>query len=334
MCTATDPSFGFLHQVSAGAAGANENFEPFHLDFQGLTGSIRATYALTDNLSLKGNIARGYRAPNITEIASNGLDPGAHIYYVGNLDFKPEFSLQENIELLGSLKNFQLGVSLFNNYIQNYIYEDQQVNAQGNPVVIIPGNKTFQYTQTNARLYGANVTLNIRPENWKAFHFDNAFSLVYGNNLNPKHRNTGSDGAYLPFIPPPRWLSSLSYAFPALMVKAENDLNLAQNHYLGLYGTETPTPAYDLMNISASGHLRYAGSNRLEWVVTVNNLFDTAYQNHLSRLQYFEYYTASPNGRSGIYNMSRNVCLKSLYPSEYVNYGDDDHQRAVASRYG
>lgn len=310
MSIASDPQTGFFRQVAANDPGATENFHPFDLDFQGLTGSIGATYALTENLSLKANIARGYRAPNITEIASNGLDPGAHIYYVGNLDFRPEFSLQEDVGLLGSLRNAQIGISLFNNYIQNYIYEDQEVDAQGNPVVIIPGNKTFQYTQTNARLYGANITLNIRPEDRPAFHFDNAFSLVYGDNLNPKYKNAASQGQYLPFIPPPRWLSSLSYDFGKLAVKAENDLNLAQDRYLGLYDTETPTAAYDLVNVSANGKLWH----KLEWVVAVNNLFDTAYQNHLSRLQYFEYYKASPNGHLGIYNMGRNICFKVMVP--------------------
>jgi iron complex outermembrane receptor protein len=49
-------------------------------------------------------------------------------------------------------------------------------------------------------------------------------------------------------------------------------------------------------------------------VIAVNNLFDTAYQNHLSRLQYFEYYTASPNGKKGIYNMGRNICIKVIVP--------------------
>lgn len=310
MSIASDPATGFFRQVAAGGPGATENFHPFDLDFRGLTGSIGATYALTDALSLKANIARGYRAPNITEIASNGLDPGAHIYYVGNLDFKPEFSLQENIGLLGNLKDVQLGISLFNNYIQNYIYEDQEVDAQGNPVVIIPGNKTFQYTQADARLYGANITFNLRPEDCKRFHFDNAFSLVYGDNLNPKYKGAGTQGAFLPFIPPPRWLSSINYDFGLLTFKVENDLNLAQNRYLGLYKTETSTAAYDLVNLSANGHLW----KKLEWVVSVNNLFDTAYQNHLSRLQYFEYYTASPNGHLGIYNMGRNACFKIIIP--------------------
>jgi outer membrane receptor protein involved in Fe transport len=315
MYIGTDPATGFFRQVAGDTAGAIQQFPAFNLDFRGISGSIGTTYQINDELSFKTNIARGYRSPNITEIASNGLDPGAHIVYKGNLDFKPEFSLQEDAGLSGTYPNVSFNLTAFNNYIQNFIYEDQEVDKNGNPVVIIPGNRTLQYQATNAQLYGMDATLNIYPEDWKAFHFDNAFSLVYGYNLNPKYKDAGVNGEYLPFIPPPRWLSSVSYAVaPDVTLKAENDLNLAQNRYLGLYLTETFTAAYDLVNISVNGGINYGNGHRLQWLVAVDNLMNTAYQNHLSRLQYFEYYTASPSGHLGIYNMGRNVCFKVIVP--------------------
>ncbi|TWI96636.1 iron complex outermembrane receptor protein [Mucilaginibacter frigoritolerans] len=321
MYIASDPSTGFFRQVPNGTAGAVQQFPAFSLDFQGVSGSIGTTYQINDELSFKTNIARGYRSPNITEIASNGLDPGAHIVYRGNLGFKPEFSLQEDAGLSGTYPNFSFNVTAFNNYIQNFIYEDQEVDKNGNPVVIIPGNRTLQYQSTNAQLYGADATLNIHPEGWKAFHFDNAFSLVYGYNLNPKYKDAEVNGEYLPFIPPPRWLSSISYAvntngktLPSITIKAENDLNLAQNRYLGLYQTETPTAAYDLVNLSVNGDIHYGKGHSIQCLLAVDNLLNTAYQNHLSRLQYFEYYTASPNGHLGIYNMGRNVVFKVIIP--------------------
>ncbi|HTQ63822.1 MAG TPA: TonB-dependent receptor [Puia sp.] len=315
-----DSITGFYKQVSfSDTSGSIEQFHSFRIHFEGITGSIGSTYRLNDQLSIKANISRGYRSPNITEIASNGLDPGAHIYYIGNLDFKPEFSLQEDVGVMGTFTNISFELSLFNNYIQNYIYEDQKVDANGNPVVIIPGNKTFQYQQTNARLYGMNCSLNFQPESWKAFQLDNAFSLVYGYNLNTKYKGKGVNGEYLPFIPSPRWLSSARYDIDAkskilqsVSFKAEADYNLAQNRYLGLYETETPTPAYILINASVHADINYAKKQHMTFQLSVNNIFNIAYQNHLSRLQYFEYYTQSPNGHSGIYNMGRNICMKLI----------------------
>jgi len=122
-------------------------------------------------------------------------------------------------------------------------------------------------------------------------------------------------------MPAPRWLSTLAYtiiregqAVSSFTLKVENDFNLAQNRYLGLYKTETPTAAYNLVNLTASGNIHISESQSLQWLVAINNLFDIAYQNHLSRLQYFEYYSASPNGRSGIYNMGRNIAFKVIIP--------------------
>ena len=45
-----------------------------------------------------------------------------------------------------------------------------------------------------------------------------------------------------------------------------------------------------------------------------NNITDVAYQSHLSRLKYFEPYPNNPSGRSGIYNMGRNISFKLTVP--------------------
>lgn len=317
-----NPQSGFYEQAAlSDSSGSIKQFPAFNLHFQGVTGSIGSTFELNDHLSFKANIARGYRAPNITELASNGLDPGAHIVYEGNLRTVPEFSLQEDIGVIGSYPDISFGFNVFNNYIQNYIYEDQEVDQNGNPVIIVPGNKTFQFQQTNAQLYGLDATLNIHPQSLPGFSFNNAFSSVYGFNRNPKYVNSGSNGEYLPFIPPPEWLSSINYeaavtqkTVQSIGFKAETDYNLTQDRYLGLNNTETPTASYLLVDLAVHADIRYTSKQTLQLLVQVNNLFDAAYQSHLSRLQYFEYYTASPNGHLGIYNMGRNLGFKMILP--------------------
>ena len=49
-------------------------------------------------------------------------------------------------------------------------------------------------------------------------------------------------------------------------------------------------------------------------IVQVDNVFDTAYQAHLNRLKYFEYYAAAPGGCAGTYNPGRNAGLKVVVP--------------------
>jgi iron complex outermembrane receptor protein len=48
--------------------------------------------------------------------------------------------------------------------------------------------------------------------------------------------------------------------------------------------------------------------------ISGNNITDVAYQSHLSRLKYFEEYPNNPSGRTGIYNMGRNISFKLTVP--------------------
>lgn len=316
----TNTTTGYSEHVG-NIDGATLQFPKLNQDFSGISSSLGATYMLNEKISLKANIARGYRAPSITEIASNGLDPGAHIVYQGNRSFVPEFSFQQDLGFSASYKNVSGTFAVFNNTIDNYIYLSQLVDAQGNPVVIVPGNKTFQYQQASARLYGLEASLNIHPVEWKGFSFNNSMSTVHGINTKSEYKGKGIDGEYLPFIPPFKLLSSISQEFKirkkvlkGLNTKVEADYNAAQNRYLAQYNTETATAGYILFNAAIGADLHYRPNSVIQLQLQVNNIFDVAYQSNLSRLKYFEYYTQSPQGYSGMYGMGRNICVKAIVP--------------------
>jgi iron complex outermembrane recepter protein len=91
--------------------GGDKPFSNYQKNFTGISGSVGATYNFTDKFSLKANISRGYRAPNISEISANGIHPGTFLYQIGNPDFKPEFSLQEDLGLTYSSKYLVLNFS-------------------------------------------------------------------------------------------------------------------------------------------------------------------------------------------------------------------------------
>src|SRR5205085_11445622 len=94
-------------------------------------------------------------------------------------------------------------------------------------------------------------------------------------------------------------------------LRADTEYEAAQRRYLGLNGSETATQGYTSINLSLNTHIKYSGNNGLQLQLGVNNLFDVVYQSHLSRLKYFEYYNQS-GGRSGIYNMGRNISVKII----------------------
>lgn len=306
--TRTNPTTGFDEHVN-NADGAYLQFPALQKTFRGLSLSMGATYTLSDQVSLKANIARGYRAPSITELASNGLDPGAHIVYLGNRAFGPEFSLQEDVGIEAGSKNYAFTFSVFNNHISNYIFLAQVLDASGNAIVDAQGNKTYQYRQSKAQLYGLEATLNLKPSALPGLSFENAVSVTYGFNRGEEYSGKGAQGEYLPLIPPLRWLSGLSQQLGKWNFRVEADFNAAQHRYLALNNTETFTNGYTLFNAAAGVKVK-----QVQLQLQVNNVFDKAYQSGLNRLKYFEYDAGWPANRSGIFNMGRNVCLKAIIP--------------------
>src|SRR5690606_8020087 len=138
--------------------GSEHLFATNNQTFNGLSGSLGASYQFNKNFSAKVNIGRGYRAPNISEISSNGVHAGAKIYQLGNRDFKPEFNLQQDIGVTYTSEHVTINADLFNNDIQNYIYNKKVLNAEGTDSIIVPGNQTFQYVASRANLKGGELT--------------------------------------------------------------------------------------------------------------------------------------------------------------------------------
>jgi len=321
---ANNPQNGFQKRVTGvDTIGTSLQFPAFSKRYQGISGSLGLTYNVSERLLLKANIARGYRAPNITEIGSNGLDPGAHIVYLGNRTFKPEFNIQQDLGIIAYLKDADISAELFNNNIYNYIYQARLNDANGQPVVIVPDNSTYQYQQSKARLYGAELSVNFHPEKLKWFCWNNSLSYVEGLNKNQDLiGRVGNSAKYLPFIPPLHGrsefrinLQKVSGILQKPYVKLEADVYAAQNHFYALDDTETATPGYTLWNIGCGSAFKSkAGKTLFDVFLQVDNVLDKAYQSNLNRLKYFEYYRSSPNGASGIYNIGRNISIKMIVP--------------------
>lgn len=322
--TVTDPSTGFDQAVSKkDTAGAAHPFTAYKHSFSGASGSIGLSYRINDQVSVKANIGKGYRAPNISEISSNGVHPGTNIYQVGNPDFKPEFNIQEDIGIHFNSTHVTIDAAIFNNDIQNYIYNEKLLNADGQDSVVVPGNQTFKFVAARAKLYGGELSVDIHPHPWDWLHFENSLSVVYGINKGVPGEGKISDSAkYLPFIPPVHTLSELranikkiGNSFANAFVKMQFEVYAAQNKAYLENGTETPTAGYQLFNAGFGADiLNKKGKSVLNISFLGNNLFNVAYQSGLNRLKYFEPYPGNFTGHDGIYNMGRNFSIRVNVP--------------------
>ncbi|HEX3383715.1 MAG TPA: TonB-dependent receptor, partial [Mucilaginibacter sp.] len=229
-----------------------------------------------------------------------------------------EFNLQEDIGAFLTLPNVSASVELFNNSIQNYIFQEQELNPDGSPVVT-QGYNTFTYVQTKARISGGEFNLDIHPVHW--LHFENALSLTYGTNL-------GNGGPvpdslkYLPFIPPLHTHSELRGTFAKGFGSFRNvyayvgfDHYNAQDKFFAAYGTETYTSGYNLLSAGFGGNIvNAAGNTVLKLFVEGTNLANVNYQSNMSRLKYFDNPVVPAGVQPGIFNMGRNVSFKVVIP--------------------
>jgi len=298
-----------------------QQFSALSKTFSGATGSFGATYNFSDAFLLKANIARGFRAPSIAELSANGPDPGSQIYHVGNSSFKPEFNVQEDIGAFLTLPNVSVSVEVFNNNIQNYIYQQQLLNADGSPArnPNFPLYTIFTYVQSKARINGGEFNIDLHPVPW--LHFENSLSLTYGQNL-------GNGGPvadslkYLPFIPPLHTHSELRGNFTkgfgslrSVYAFVGFDHYNAQDRYFAAYGTETYTAGYNLLSAGFGANLvNAAGNTVLKLFVEGTNLANVNYQSNMSRLKYFDNPTVPAGVQPGIFNMGRNVSVKLVVP--------------------
>ncbi|MBB6130001.1 TonB-dependent receptor [Mucilaginibacter lappiensis] len=293
-------------------------FDAFSKTFSGFSGSFGATYNVSDQFLVKGNIARGFRAPSIAEISANGADPGSQIYHIGDKNFKSEFSLQEDIGAFLTLPNISASVEVFNNDISNYIFQQQVLNPDGSPV-ITQGYNTFTYVQSKAKIYGGEANVDLHPLPW--LHFENALSLTYGEN-----KGNGGPVAdslkHLPFIPPLHSHSELRGTFNKgfgdfknLYVFVGFDHYSAQNRFFAAYGTETATPGYNLLSAGFGGNIvNKSGQPVIKLFVEGTNLANVNYQSNMSRLKYFDNAVTPDGVRRGIFNMGRNISFKVVVP--------------------
>lgn len=296
-------------------------FEQFKRKFDNVSGSLGLSYRATKELTLKFNVARGFRAPSIPELASNGAHEGTNRYEYGQRNLKSETSFQVDAGVEQATPHVSLAANLFYNAVQNFIYSRKlQSVGGGDSLIIADGDElfAFQYDQHNATLYGAEMNIDIHPHPLDWLHLENTFSYVRGT------LSESQDGSKnLPFIPAARLINEVkvdlfpkSKTFSQLYVKAELDNTFAQNEPFTGYNTETKTSGYTLLNAGFGGNVVSKNKVLFSLFFAANNLGDVAWQSHLSRLKYAP--ENEVTGRMGVFGMGRNFSVKLNIPLSFT----------------
>jgi iron complex outermembrane recepter protein len=291
-------------------------FEAYKKQFHNLSASLGFTQELSEKVSVKANVGRGFRAPNVAELSANGEHEGTNRYELGNKNLNSEtsFSIDAGIEI--TTQHISLNIAPFFTRINNYIYYEKIVMQDGTDS-LINNTPAFQFAHQSANMRGVDINFDIHPHPLDWLHFENTFSYVRGTFTKPVD---GSNN--LPLIAPLRLLTELRAEFPHQLknlknfyAKLEMDNITKQNNYFTGYNTETATNGYTLFNAGIGSDVVISGRKIFSVNMTFNNITDVAYQSHLNRLKYF---AENPvTHRMGVFNMGRNFTAKIIVPLEW-----------------
>ncbi|MBI3137324.1 MAG: TonB-dependent receptor [Sphingobacteriales bacterium] len=305
--------------------GNTEKFKAFTRNFSNLSGSLGLSYEPSERVTVKANIARGFRAPTLAELASNGTHEGTNRYEYGTRDLKSETSLQLDGGIDLDYEHFSLAFSAFYNRISDFVFYRKLESVLGGDSLVNTGGDyipAFVFNQHNATLAGLEFTFDIHPHPIHWLHFENIFSFVRGrfdrllDGVKP-----GSDN--LPLIPAPKWsteiradIKKLGKTFRNFYARFGGDKTFRQDHFFSGYDTETATNGYFLLNAGlGSDIVNHKNRTLFSLHLGMMNIGNTAWQNHLSRLKYTTENLVT--GRRGVFNTGRNFSVKLNIPIEF-----------------
>ena len=288
--------------------------------FSNISGAIGVAHDLSEQLTLKFNIARGFRAPNMAELASFGAHEGTNRFEYGNEALISEKSLQFDAALEWSNEHMSVAGNVFYNTINDYIfYQKLTAKSGGDSIIVENGDDlyAFAFKQKDAHLYGAELNIDFHPHPLDWLHVENSVSLIRG-----QFKDALDGSTNLPGIPSARWLTEIriemfkkSKAIRNSLINFQLDNMFAQNNPFVGYNTETVTSAYTLLNIGFSTQVQRKNKTLFNVSLVGQNMADVAYQNHLNRLKYGP--TNEATGRMGVFNMGRNFSLKINVPLQF-----------------
>ena len=258
--------------------------------FHNISATAGAGYDLSETYNLTFNYALSNRAPNPSELFSDGLHQSAARIELGDIRFDKETSHKISVALSRKHNNWSFTLAPFANFISDFIL----IEPTGSQQTLRGNFPVWEYRQTNARLLGIDIdnryTIN------EHLTMTNQLSIVKGQDrtldlplinippVNTTNRITYTNKKWYNFN---FWIES-QYAFrqnefpdtnfPVFLVESNENVTV---------DVSTPPEAYHLLNLRGKVDFFLNTTSKLEVALAVNNLFDTTYRNYLNRQRFF-----------------------------------------------
>lgn len=260
--------------IQAGVRFDNRDIKVQTIDvdkkFNSFNASLGYKTKLLKHTILRLNVATGYRAPNLAELASDGFHDGTNRYEIGTPDLKNEQNIQTDLNLTFNNGHVEFFTNGFYNIINQYIYLSP-TNALINNIPV------FNYIQEDASLLGGEFGFNYHPKKIDWLHLQSNYEMVVAQE---------NDGAYLPLTPADKINTTIKTVFDKNSFKDIYFLINLQNVFkqTNVGPFETVSNGYNLLNLGFGSSLLLENLT-MNFYLNANNVLDTKYISHLSRLK-------------------------------------------------
>jgi iron complex outermembrane receptor protein len=280
-------------------------------NFSGLSANGGVNYRLGNwKWVLSGTTA--WRAPQVNELFSDGLHHGAARIERG----RPDLATERSYGIAGAMdysdEKWAFDVDLYYKHIEDFIYLKPSFPPQ---LTIRGAFPTFEFDQTDARLYGADIQLSYLIDHH--LRLQGKASLLRAFDI----RNDD----WLIQMPSDRYEASAEYLFEDGNKFSRSYVKISVGHVTeqtrvpatgnikvenpdGSYSMESdyapPPPAYTLVGLEAGTDFDIR-HRRMSIILGVTNLFDVAYRDYLNAFRYFAD------------DMGRNISLRLKIPFEF-----------------
>lgn len=249
--------------------------------FSNFTYSIGAKYLLAHRLNIRTNLGMAWRAPNVHELYSNGLDHASGIYAIGDSAMKSERSTKWITGVQWSNDRVELSADVFLQWVDRFIYDEPTHEFM---TVISGAYPVFRYRQTDATFKGIDAEMTFKP--FKGWEYNIMSSMVW-----VKESRTGR---YLPNIPSFRLNQSIRYNFSDGRLLRHSFIEAGHSFVAKQTRFDPETdlidftpPAYTLWSMAAGTDIRLTKTQSLGLALSVENLFNKQYKEYTNRFRYY-----------------------------------------------
>ena len=259
--------------------------EQIELDFDAIMATVGLTFNPDPAWQFNFHLAYATRIPTIDELFLDGLLPGEVFVVTGDRELNPEKTLNAGIGIAYAHRWFEAEVTAYVHRIDDYIYRAPALNEDGTPrfTLLITGlHPAVEYRNINALYAGGTVSIDVRPCDWLSWASE--ASYVRARNL--------QDGTFLINIPPDRYQNRVTINVPQASIVRNTQIWLEsvfvrrQDEFDINADFDEPPDAYHLVNAGVSTAFSI-GPQELRASIDLQNLFNAAYRDYLSRLRFF-----------------------------------------------